>query len=102
MQTRAGRRAIFNRFWQLNDVAGELGMNDTAIMRRMQTTSILWLGTLRSSKQGSPANVTCTAVPGTSERGLGMHGAMAAEHMRQCLLMWTMTSRTDLLMDLSA
>jgi hypothetical protein len=53
VQTRAGRRVIFNRFWQLNDVAGELGMNDTAIMRRMQTTSILWLGTLRSGKRGS-------------------------------------------------
>ena len=52
-QTRAGRRVIFNRFWQLNDVAGQLGMDDTAIMRRTQPTSILWLGTLRSSKRGS-------------------------------------------------
>lgn len=38
-------------FWQLKDVAREFGMDDTAIIQRMQPAEFLWLKTLRSREK---------------------------------------------------
>lgn len=40
-EARAERRVKAHRFWQLQDVAGELGMSDTAIMQRTQPETFL-------------------------------------------------------------